>query len=125
MATNRDQLIRTCFEARRDVRWWEIVEPNLRDNGFDADEINSCRQTWNEVREKTDWPQWQKEATRFSDAVLEDMRTTYFDRLDVVVIRLMWDKAANEREKFRQVLAGKAVQEEKPQALSQKLGREM
>jgi hypothetical protein len=125
MATFRDELIRAVFEARRDVKWWEGVEPQLRDNGFDADSINICREAWNEKMEKDNWGRWQTEATRFSNAVLEEMRTNYFDRLDVVVFRVMRDKAASDREKFQQVLRGTPEREETPQKRSRDQGRGM
>src|SRR5436309_3991 len=117
MATFRDELIRAVFEARRDVTWWERVEPHLRDSGLDAASISGCRQAWNEQMEKEDWGRWQKEATRFSNAVLEEMRTNYFDRLDVVVLRVMWDRAAGEPA-FQQILRCTQEREERPQELS-------
>ena len=125
MATFRDELVRAVFEARRDVTWWEIVEPNLRDNGFDADEIKDCREAWNEKREKHDWACWQKEAQRFSNSVLDDMRMDFNDRLDQLGM-LQWvrEKAAGEREKLRQVFGDTPVREEKPQGRSKNIGRE-
>lgn len=126
MATFRDELIRAVFEARRDVRWWKTVEPNLRDNGFDAHEIDTCRLLWNEKREQNEWATWQKEAQRYSNAVLDDMRMDCIDRLDAIgCLQLVRDKAAAERETFRQVLAGKSGQQETPLEQLKKLGREM
>jgi len=125
MATFRDDLIRTCFEARRDVTWWERVEPQLRDRGLDPASITGYRQAWNDQVEKTDWVPWQKEAQRFSNAVLEEMRTNHFDRLDVVMFRLMRDKAASEREKLQQILNGTLDNEAKPPEHSRDQGREM
>lgn len=126
MATLRDQLIRTCFELRRDVTWWEKVEPQLKDLGLDAASIQGYRQAWNEDMEQKDWARWQKEAQRFSNAVLDDMRMDYIDRLDQLGM-LQWvrDKAAGDREKLRQVFGGTSVREEIPQERSQDMGREM
>jgi hypothetical protein len=107
MATDRDELIRTCFEARRSVTWLESVEPRLRDQGLDAASMKSHRESWIEQTEKEDWPRWQKEATRFSNAVLEQMRTDYFDRVDLLdMFRWLGEKADGERQKFQQILNG-------------------
>jgi hypothetical protein len=105
MATDRDELIRTCFEARRSVMWLEKVEPRLKDQGLDAASIKNYRQAWHEQLEKEDWPRWQKEATRFSNAVLAQMRTDYFDQVDVLdMFRWLREKPDGEREKFEQIL---------------------
>ena len=126
MATERDQLMRTCFEARRSVMWLETEEPRLSDQGLDAASVRSYRQSWNEQMEKEDWPRWQKEATRFSDAVLEQMRTDYFDRVDVLdMFRWLRSEAVSDREKLGQVFGGTPAKEEHPQERSPDMGREM
>lgn len=126
MATERDQLIRTCFKARRSVMWLETVEPRLGGQGLDAASVRSYRQAWNEQMEKEDWPRWQKEATRFSNAVLEQMRTDYFDRVDVLdMFRWLRNEAVSDREKLRQVFSGTPLRDEESQERSQDMGREM
>jgi hypothetical protein len=127
MATFRDELIRAVFEARRDVRWWEKVEPQLRDRDLDPASITSYRQAWNEDMEKKDWVGWQKEAQRYSNAVLDDLRMDCIDRLDAIGM-LQWVrdyKAAGERGKLRQILGGTPVRVEKPLERSRATGREM
>jgi hypothetical protein len=106
--------------------WLERVEPHLSDQGLDAASIRSYRQAWNEQMEKEAWPRWQTEATRFSNAVLEQMRTDYFDRFDVLdMFRWLRDEAVSDREKLRQVMTCTPVREEKPQYRSKEQGREM
>ena len=125
MATFRDGLIRGVFEARRDLKWLEKVEPQLKDLGLDAASIQGYRQAWNEDMEKKDWARWQKEAARFSNAVLDDMRMDCIDRLDALGMR-QWaqEKAASDREKLRQVLGGTRLGQENAPERSQAMGRE-
>ena len=125
MATFRDGLIRDVFEARRDLKWLEKVEPQLKGLGLDAASIQGYRQAWNEDMEKKGWAQWQSEATRFSNAVLDDMRMDCIDRLDALGMR-HWaqEKAASDRETLRQALGGTRAGEEKTPERSQGLGRE-
>ena len=126
MATFRDGLIRGVFEARCDLKWLEKVEPQLKDLGLDATSLHGYRQAWNQDMEQKDWAQWQKEATRFSNAVLDDMRMDCNDRLDALgMLKWVQDKAASEREKLRQVFVVMPGREEKPQERSQDVGREM
>jgi hypothetical protein len=125
MATDRDQLIRTCFEARRSVTWLERVEPRLREQGLDAASIKSYWAEWYEQMEKTDWGRWQEEATRFSNAVLTQMRTDYFDRVDVLLMfRWLREKDNGERERFGQILNGTLERKAEPQEQSRHRGRE-
>ncbi len=126
MATFRDELIRAHFEAHRDLRWAEKVEPQFKDRGLDAASISAYRQAWNDQMEMTDWARWQKESQRFSNAVLDDKRMDCIDRLDALGM-LQWqrDKAASERENFQQILNGTPGREEKPQEQSRDQGREM
>jgi hypothetical protein len=125
MATFRDGLIRDVFEARRDLKWLEKVEPQLKGLGLDAASIQGYRQAWNEDMEKKDWARWQKEAARFSNAVLDDMRMDCVDWLDALGMR-QWaqEKAASDREKLRQVLGGTRLGEENAPDRSQAMGRE-
>jgi hypothetical protein len=126
MATDRDQLVRTCFEARRSVTWLEKVEPRLRDQGLDAASIKSYWGTWYEQMEKTDWVRWQEEATRFSNAVLKQMRTDYFDQVDVLLMfRWLSEKANGEREKFAEILNSKLDRKVEPQEQSRGQGRQL
>jgi hypothetical protein len=131
MATYRDELVRTCFEARRSVTWLETVEPRLKDQGLDAASMKSHHQSWFEKTEKEDWPRWQKEATRFSNAVLEQMRTDYFDQVDVLdMFRWLNEKADPAKEKFakerfQQILNGRLDNEAKAPEPSRDQGRGM
>jgi hypothetical protein len=126
MATFREELIRAVFEARRDVTWWQKVEPQLKDLGLDATSIHGYRQAWNEDMEQKDWARWQKEATRFSNAVLDDMRMDCNDLLDAIGM-LQWqrDKTASDQEKLAQLFNGPVNREDKPQERSKEKGREM
>jgi hypothetical protein len=124
MATLRDHLIRDVFELRRDVTWWQKVEPQLKELGLDAASIQGYSQAWNEDIERKDWARWQKEAARFSNAVLDDMRMDCIDHLDSLGM-LQWqrDKAASEREQFQRLLNGTVDREEKPPERSLEKGR--
>jgi hypothetical protein len=123
MATDRDELVRTCFEARRSVMWLEKVRPRLEDHGLDEASIGSYRRAWTEQMEKEDWPRWQQEATRFSDAVLKEMRTEYFDQVDCLdMFRSLRETAAHERE-VRQLSKGRLTGEERSHQRSPDEGR--
>ena len=119
-------MIRTCFEARRDLTWWQKVEPQLKDLGLDATSLHGYRQAWNEDMEQKDWARWQKEATRFSNAVLDDMRMDCIDRLDAIGMR-QWaqENAAGAREKFQQILSATLDGVTKPPEQSRDQGRGM
>ena len=126
MATFRDGLIRGVFEARRDLKWLEKVEPQLKDQGMDATSIQGYRQAWNEDFEQKDWTRWQKEATRFSTARLDDMRMDCNDHLDQLgCLQWLRDKAAREREQFQRILDGTLDREVKPQEQSLEKGWEL
>ena len=126
MATFRDELIRAVFELERDLTWWKTLEPSFREQGLDAATITSRREAFNQSEETRNWPWWQKEATRFSNAVLDDMRMDCIDQLDALgMLRWKQDHAASAREKLAQVLKGPVNQEEKPQERSKEQGREM
>jgi hypothetical protein len=123
MATLRDHLIRAVFDLRRDVTWLEKVEPQLKELGLDAASIQGYRQAWNEDMEQKGWARWQKEAARFSNARLDDMRMDCNDHLDQLGC-LQWLRANREREQFQRVLNGTVDREEKPQERSLDVGRD-
>ncbi len=124
MATYRDQLIRAVFELERDLTWCKNLEPGLREQSVDAATMASLRAAWNQAEEKRNWVQWQSEATRFSNAVLDDMRMDRIDQLDMLgMLRWQRDRAASER--FQQILRGTMDRQEKPQEQARDKGREL
>jgi hypothetical protein len=125
MATLRDHLIRKVFELRRDVTWWQKVEPQLKDLGMDSASIQGYRQAWNQDMEQKDWAQWQREAARFSNAVLDDMRVDCIERLDSLgTLQWLREKAHRERDQLQQVFTGTLDREKRSQERSMNDGRE-
>ena len=121
MATFRDELIRAVFELERDLTWCTSVEPTLRERGVDAAAMTALREAWNQAEEKRDWSRWQHEATRFSNAVLDDMRMDRIDQLDMLgMLRWQRERAS---EKFQQILRGAPDREAEPQQQSRDQGR--
>src|SRR5262245_26912603 len=125
MGKHRDDLIRAGFELERDLNWLKTLEPSYREQGLAAATIASRREAFNQYEEKGHWPWWQNEATRFSNAVLDDMRMDCIDRLDALgLLRWKQYQAASKRERLQQIL-GTPDREEKPQERSKDRGRGM
>jgi hypothetical protein len=69
--TPRNQLVRANFEAYRDLKWADAIEPRLKGHDLNSDEMKAYRDEWNAFVEKRDWDWWRHETRRSSNEELK------------------------------------------------------
>ena len=82
----------------------ENAGAELSGAGLAAATIASRREAFNQYEERRNWPRWQNEATRFSNAVLDDMRMDCIDQLNALGLLRWKQDQASDRERLQQLL---------------------
>jgi hypothetical protein len=78
---DRGQLVRTHFEAYRDLMWADAMEPRLKGYDLNSDAMKPYRGAWNAFVEERDWGWWRHETRRLSN---KELKTEIAECLDEI-----------------------------------------
>jgi hypothetical protein len=74
LASERTKLVRSHFEATRDLTWVEVLEPKCKQEKLDESQTEARREAWNRHTEAADWAWWQEQATESNEKLGQDIK---------------------------------------------------
>jgi hypothetical protein len=125
---SREQLVRTNFEAYRDLMWADAMEPRLKGYDLNSDAMKPYRDAWNAFVEKRDWDWWRYETRRSSNEELKAEIAECMDEIKALGSRqAVRDRATTDGQTFHDILnrPGDGERSTPEAALTPTKGREM
>jgi len=127
---DREKLVLEAFELSREIGYQRFLAENFHRadpvlTALKPEERKAFLRNWWDAARDRMYEGYRELVAGYGVSQLLDMRDAYIDTLDALGLSL-WrrERAADERERFQQVLKGELKTEEKPQQQAKDQGRE-